>query len=65
MDKITIWYRFNDKKQVFEYSDYEDGWDDKSLPDNHNPGERWSKELAFKGESKIASFKVQYQTGRE
>ena len=60
MQKVTLWYRFDTKKQVSIYHHLEDGWDDRIHPKQYKKGERWIKEMAYKGHSDIASFKVIY-----
>ena len=46
MKKITLWYRF--KNGAFEYTHYEEGWDDLIKPlSEMGSGNRWAKEHAY------------------
>lgn len=52
MERITLWYKFNNKSSTWKYNHYEKGWDRDILPYllqpyKEPPKERWSSECAF------------------
>ena len=49
MNKITLWYRFDNLSSVFKYDHYEDGWDTEIVPKNVviDGDSRWAREIAY------------------
>ena len=59
-DEITIWYRFNHKKEVFEHNHIEEGWSalEVPLPKSETQkkgwkGATWKKKFGFLQEGKV------------
>ena len=59
-ERATLWYLYDNKRGHFVYHHLDEGWDEVEKPKCHIDNQRWSKELAWKDKSEIATFKVSY-----
>lgn len=64
MKKITLWYKYNSDKDMFEYNHYSDGWQTFGYPPMQHGleqfrkwlKERWVSEFAYIDDTSIIHF---------